>query len=78
MYFCDTAPSVPTKLKAKALSHHQIKIMWRLVADDGGAVVNYFLLKVINKNTEVKECSDVQLQGDQMTTTQNSLNNNPA
>ena len=41
-----TVPSVPTNLTAKALSHDQMKITWGPVADNGGADVNSFVLKV--------------------------------
>ena len=75
-YSCDTAPSVPTKLIAEALSNDQIKITWGPVADNGGADVNYFLLKIINKDSGIPECDDTQIRGDQMVATHNGLKKN--
>jgi len=66
---------VPTKLKAEALSHDQIKITWGPVIDNGGAVVSY-LLKVINKDTGTREFEDVNLQRNKMDTILNNLKSN--
>ncbi|XP_065884702.1 titin-like isoform X5 [Dysidea avara] len=56
-------PSVPTNLTAKALSHDQIKITWGPVADNGGADVNSFVLKVAEVDTGTLASGDRQLPG---------------
>ncbi|XP_065884700.1 uncharacterized protein [Dysidea avara] len=60
---CFRFPSVPTNLTAKALSHDQIKITWGPVADNGGADVNSFVLKVAEVDTGTLASGDRQLPG---------------
>jgi len=68
-----TVPSVPTDLFAEALSHDKIKITWGPVADNGGADVHNYVLKVTEMDTETVTINDRQLKGDQMETAIDSL-----
>jgi len=69
-------PSAPTRLVAEALSNDQIKITWGPVADNGGADVVNFVLKVIQIDTGTLAIDDTQLKSDQMEVTSNGLKNN--
>ena len=53
-----TVPSKPTSLTVEPLSHNEIKITWKPVADNGGADVTNFVLNVFEEDTGTKIHTD--------------------